>query len=573
MNFLNYLFLTLFSSALAAQSDSIPVYPKADFIPPLDIPLMLAGSFGEPRPSHFHMGMDIRTNEKEGLHVYAVGDGYVSRVGVSPNGYGNVLYITHPNGYTTVYGHLSRFNDVISAYVRREQYAKEDFSVDITFKPNEITVRRGEIVAYSGNTGASGGPHLHFEIRDAMERAINPLDFGFRVDDHVAPVIGGIKLYPMDETRYSAEGFRAPVTALGGKYTLKNGVQKVNATAVGIAVNTFDHMDEKLHTFCPYNVKLYQDDALIFEYKVDRVGFDFTRCILAQVDYPIFLREGSRSYQKCFLERNNALPSFYYHVRNYGIIALPDTEVHHIKVVVTDHAGNSTQLDAKLQYSEDANTFKTKKLNYNTILSPSRDNVIADDDFKMKIPAQTLMDSMYVSYSDTLTGQKGVYSKVIKIDQAYDQLLGYADISIKPIGLPDELRDKAMIVWKDWRGNIAPRGSKWEGNMLTGKCREFGTFFIMVDTTAPRVTPVNILKGKNMRALKNITVRMGDNLSGIASYKAYIDGKWELMSFDGKTATARMVLPDTLTAGEHIFKMIVTDDRNNQTEYSVNFNY
>ena len=218
MNFLNYVFFTLFSVSAAAQDDTIPAYPKGYFGSPLDIPFLLAGNFGEPRASHFHMGIDIRTQEKEGLPVYALADGYVSRIGVSPYGYGNALYITYPNGFTSVFGHLQRFTPTITTRVRKEQYAKEQFAVDFALKANEVPVHKGDLVAYSGNTGGSGGPHLHFEIRDILERTINPFNFGYQSADHVVPTIAAVKFYPMGDKKYTAEPYRAAVLAIGSNY-------------------------------------------------------------------------------------------------------------------------------------------------------------------------------------------------------------------------------------------------------------------------------------------------------------------------------------------------------------------
>ena len=570
MNFLNYIFFTIFSVSAAAQ-DTIPDYPKAYFGAPIDIPFLLAGNFGEPRPSHFHMGIDIRTQEKEGLPVYALADGYVSRIGVSPYGYGNALYITYPNGFTSVFGHLQRFNAGITALIRKEQYAREQFSVDFSLKPGDFPVHKGDLVAYSGNTGGSGGPHLHFELRDVMERTINPLNFGYKVADQVPPLIGAVKFYPKDETRYIADGYRAAVVALNGAYTLKNGVQKLNAKSVGIAVNTFDKMDERIHSVGLYDLKEYDGDSLIFEYRVDRISFDYIRYIIAQIDYPIFMKEGSRAFQKCFLEHNNLMPAFYYHVKNKGIIDLSDGAVHHIKVVTADYAGNKSILNAQLQYDPKAIAFKSRPNHYMLALSPDTNNIIRGDGFTATIPGKTLLDSLYINYSSTPSTVPGVYSNVVKIGESYD-LLSYFSISIRAVGLPDELKDKALIAYKNSGGGISVRGSKWNGDMLSAQTREFGSYFIVVDTTPPKITPINILKGKNMHALKTITVAIRDNLSGIADYHGYLDGKWQLMEMD-KSSVLRMALPSGLAAGEHTFKLIVTDDRNNKSEYSVNFIY
>ena len=573
MNFIHYIIFSLLTMGATAQGDTIPFYPREGFRQPLDIPILLSGSFGEPRPGHFHTGMDLQTLEKEGLNVYALGDGYVSRIGVSPYGYGHALYITYPSGFTSVYGHLQGFSDKITAVVRKEQYAKEKFSVDMMLKPYELNVKKGEVVAFSGNTGASGGPHVHFEIRDLQERPINPLLFGYTMSDHIAPAMGALKLYPMDEKKHTADGYRAALTAAGNSYTLKNGLLKVNATSIALAVNTFDKMDKSAHTLGIYDLRLYDADSIIFDYRVDRISFDYSRHVIAQVDYPIFLKEGSRSFQKCFTEANNKMPSSYYHVRNNGIIDLSDGAVHDIRIVVRDYNGNTSILNAKVQYDPKASAFKPKALTYNKVLSPYQDNTYTADGFSISIPGRALLDSMFVTYSATISRSPSVFSNIHKIGESQDQLLNYFTISIKPINLPEELRPKAIIIWRNAGGGTATRSGKWDGSMITTRSREFGSYFIMIDTTPPRIVPVNITPGKNMHAAKAIYMRISDGLSGVEDYDSYIDGKWQLMEMDGKTATLKMLLPDTLSPGEHIFKLTATDERKNKAEYSVKFNY
>jgi hypothetical protein len=518
------------------------------------------------------MGLDIRTQEREGLPVYALADGYVSRIGVSPYGYGNALYISYPNGFTSVFGHLQRYNAAITALVRKEQYAKEQFPVDFTLKPDEFPVHKGELVAYSGNTGGSGGPHLHFEIRDVMERTINPFLFGYVSADHQPPLIGGVKFYPMDEKKYTADGYRVPALHTDTGYVFKSGIQKLNAKSIGIAVNTFDKMDERIHSVGLYDLKMYDNGVLVFEYTVNRIPFDYIRYVIAQTDYPIFMHEGSRAYQKCFIEHNNTMPSFFHNVKNNGIIDLSDGAVHHIRIIAADYAGNMSSLSTAVQYDPTSIAFKEKPNHYMMALSPDTVNVIKGDRFIATIPGRALLDSVYINYSSAPAAAPGIFSNIIKIGTSYD-LLGYYTIAIKPVALPEHLRDKALIVWKSAGGGSSARGSKWSGDMLTAQAREFGTFYIAIDTAPPVIKPINILKGKNMRAAKNIAVSIRDNLSGVSGYKGYIDGKWQLMELDGKTNILRMALPLGLTSGEHIFKLIVTDDRNNKSEYSVTFNY
>jgi hypothetical protein len=205
-------------------------------------------------------------------------------------------------------------------------------------------------------------------------------------------------------------------------------------------------------------------------------------------------------------------------------------------------------------------------------LSPDKENVIKGDGYSVKIPGKCLLDSVFINYSFTPPVSQGIYSNVLKVGESYD-LLGFYSVSIRPNGLPADLRDKALIMWHSAGGGSSAKGGKWDGDMLTVQAREFGSFFIMIDTTPPKITPINVMKGKNMRLIKNITVQVRDYLSGLRDYHAYIDGKWELMEMDGKTSVLKMALPKDLSAGEHVFKLVAIDDRNNTSEYSVHFNY
>ena len=204
----------------------------------LDIsPPTIVGNFGEPRRLHFHTGLDFRTNQEEGHAVFAAADGYISRINVSSVGYGNALYITHPNGYVSVYGHLQRFNSKIMQRLRKEQYAKENFAVDFYLQPNEISVKKGDTIALSGNTGGSGGPHLHFEIRDSAERIYNPMLFGYKLKDDMKPVVSFLKFYALDELKNKSDGYRTKVLNNHGVYEVTGGIIKLNAAQVGLSVN------------------------------------------------------------------------------------------------------------------------------------------------------------------------------------------------------------------------------------------------------------------------------------------------------------------------------------------------
>lgn len=271
------------------QAQSIPVkdYPQGYFRNPLNIPIVLAGNFGELRPNHFHSGMDIKTEQRENLPVHAAADGYVSRIGVSHTGFGNVLYITHPNGYTTVYAHLNAFFPALQQYVKKQQYQAESWASDLEIPAGMFPVKKGDFVAWSGNTGGSAGPHLHFEIRNTQtEKPLNPLLFGFDIADTHAPDVSRIAVYDREKSIYEQQPVTMAVKKAGGEYVTAQPVIRVNAKKVSLGLNAIDRMNTG-NIYGIYEVTLYQNNQPDIDFQLDNIGYDETRYLNAHIDYKI----------------------------------------------------------------------------------------------------------------------------------------------------------------------------------------------------------------------------------------------------------------------------------------------
>ena len=296
MKVLSFLVFVLFSSlGIFAQQ----AYPQDYFRSPLDIPLNLAGNFGELRTNHFHAGIDIKTAQQEGLKIYSAAEGYVSRIKVSAVGYGYALYITHPNGFTTLYGHLKSYSPKIDEYVKRNQYLLKSFSVDLFPEPNELPVAKGEVVALSGNTGGSGGPHLHFEVREtSTEKLINPLLFGFQVTDKIAPSITGIWIVPMNETS-SVNGGKVPLSFPTKTYTGACALKTTTAPTVygdfGFAIHTSDMLNGNENKCGIYRIELFVDGLQVYGQRMDKLEFETNRAMNAHTIY--------EKFKKAFVER------------------------------------------------------------------------------------------------------------------------------------------------------------------------------------------------------------------------------------------------------------------------------
>lgn len=545
-------------------------FPQNYFISPLDLPLTLAGNFGEPRRLHFHTGLDFRTNQEEGHKVFAAADGYISRINVSGAGYGNALYITHPNGLVTVYGHLQQYNKTITERLRREQYAKESFSVDFKPAPGELPVKQGEQIALSGNTGGSGGPHLHFEIRDSLDNIYNPMLFGFKLKDDLKPLVNGLRFYAMDSLRYRSTAFTQKVVGKSGIYEVPE-VIKLNASEIGFGVNVYDVMNNTDAHVGIYNLTVFDGNRMMYDFKMQGFSFPEKRCVLSHIDYPAFMNEGRKSYHKCFVEPGNECP-VYDNVVDGGNINLADGKPHKLLAEISDFNGNVALVKFTVQYDKVATAFKPQAFTYSQLLEYNERNEFSTSDIKLVWPAGCLFDNLYVNYAASLATDGSTYSKIHQVGNSNQQAYDWFDVAVRTT-VPDALRDKALLIYEDGGGDRAARGGRFEDGFIVGKGREFGKYYVKIDTTAPAIRPLNISEGRKMTTYKTIVCKISDNLSGIADFDTYIDGQWVVTDYDAKSAMITHKIATDLAPGEHTFTVVVDDERKNRSTYNVKFSW
>ncbi|HWB64794.1 MAG TPA: peptidoglycan DD-metalloendopeptidase family protein [Chitinophagales bacterium] len=579
LTLLLFLFPALFYNSAKRAGGALPangeeknepaVYPQNYFRAPLNLPLTLAGNFGEPRSGHFHTGLDFCTNEEEGHVVLAAADGYISRINISPYGYGNALYIQHPNGYTTVYGHLQKFSPAIQERTRKEQYAKKSFSIDLFPAVGELPVKKGDTIAWSGNTGSSGGPHLHFEIRDAREHPINPCLFGFDIKDSLPPVVSYLKFYPLDGLKYKSDGYITRLIKKGNRYGVAGDVVKVNDDKAGVAVNAYDIMQGVSNYTGIYDLKLFDNGQKIYEYQINSIAFTETRFVLSQVDFPLFRKYNYKPFQRCYLQPGNRCP-VYKDVVNSGMIDLSDKKEHAISIEVADYNGNTDTIKFGLQYDANSGLFKEEPVKYVQRFDYEKENKFSNEDVSITAPKYCLFDTLYFNYSAS-PAVPGLYSKVHQVGDNSTELLSWFDISIKAVNLPPRLRDKALVCRKGETGGDVAYGGSYSNGYVLARARAFGAFYIKTDTLPPRIIPVNITPGKNMAAAKRILFKIEDDLSGIAAFNTYIDGEWALTAYAAKTDLLIHDLDPALKPGTHTFKVVVTDERGNTATYSIKF--
>ena len=564
--------------ALFAQSNPTKGGVEGGYRSPVDFSFGVAGTFGEQRTNHFHTGIDIRTQQVSGKKVYAIADGYVSRISVSPSGYGKALYITHFDGKTSVYGHLMSFNEKIAKYVTGEQYKKETFAVNLLLEPMQIPVKKGEIIALSGNTGSSAGPHLHFEIRDTeTEEVLNPQAFGFRVDDKMPPTLKELRIIPKSpETTIndSNKALNIVLTESNGKYKLtgKDTIRIAGKVCFGIAAA--DQATNSTSGNGVYSIALSIDKKMVFRQKLDRISFNDSRCANVAIDYAEFIATKKR-FQVTEIQPGNTA-KIYDIAEDNGIYTFENQKIYEIKYEVGDFAGNKATL-----------VFHVEGIKVNTDKKPAAKDV---NDYAI------LYDQRF-DYTDEgirFYGNGGVFFDNILFQHSIEKqrpalalapvhVVGTPEIPMKTsatlIIKPDEETlkkydsTKLLVVSIDNKGNFAAQESIFQNGTVVAQIKEMGRFTVAADITPPVIKPVNISDGKKITAQKDIQVKITDNLSGINTYVGKLNGKWILMDYDRKNHLLTYTFDDHLQKGDNIFTMEVTDYAGNKSEITMKVVY
>ncbi len=553
--------LFLFHFSIFAQNP----YPQNDFRSPVDTALTLAGNFGEIRPNHFHAGFDIRTNNREGMPIYAVADGYISRIKISAFGYGKGLYITHPNGFTSVYGHLKSFENNIQSFTYKVQSSKQSYEIDTLLSSELLPVKKGQLIGLSGNTGGSQGPHLHFEIRDTKsEMPVNPYFFGYLIPDTIKPRITQIAIYPMNENS-SINGKHvskkiAPVYKKG-KYTyLKQDTISVNGE-IGFGIECYDTETKSTNKNGVFSIELQSGGKRIYYHELEKFTFENSRYVNAHIDYESKQKHGTK-IQRCFVTTNNK-SGIYKGVVNNGILDFQDDSVHWMKFIVKDFVGNTTELMLKVRSSTIGFDVEVpKKKIYNCLEEIKHEG----DDLKILIPAEALYENTPF-YCNKNGSVPHTFSPLYEVMNDNIPLQKAITLSIKPVRLPDSLQSKACIVSVNKKGGKSYEGGAFADGWVTTQTKEFGNYAVGIDTVAPKLKPAfKIIKEKipDLSKSKTIGVIASDNLSGIRKYRATIDGKWVLVEYEFKQNLLFYTFDDQIAEGTHEFKIEVVDDKENK---------
>ncbi|MBX2845486.1 MAG: M23 family metallopeptidase [Saprospiraceae bacterium] len=543
---------------------------STEFRSPLGIPLHLSGTFAELRSNHFHGGLDIKTNGKTGYRVYATQRGYVSRIKVQAGGYGNALYINHPNGYTTVYGHLDKFNDVLAKYVKQQQYQQQSFGVDLYLDANQFRVEQGEIIGMSGNSGSSGGPHLHYEIRKtAGQIPINPLEYT-AVRDNINPTIKGVRVHEMSQGFYHGKTYTEAAQYIQpGKYRISGDTIVVNDPVIAVSIKAIDKQNGSNNSNGFHDLKLFVDGQLTYNYTKTEVAFDESRYINSHIDYP-GKKAGLGSYSNAFKLPGNRL-KFLSNAPD-GRIWLSQYTKRNIQLEVCDFEGNTSTIQFVVKYQPPTEPMMANT--YSQHFPYNQPNAFSTTGLRLSIPNGALYDNLKFNYEAVNTPpaiKQPIYSSIHQVHYDEVPLHKLMSIGVEATTLPAELRSKALVASLDQRNRINVNKGTWEGNYLVAKTRSFGKFFITTDTAAPTITPYRQAKAKNYAGRESIQFKIADDLSGIKTYRGTVNGQWILMEYDAKRNLLYHKFDGKIPSGENTIRLTVVDVVGNTKELEYTF--
>ncbi|MGI9548043.1 MAG: M23 family metallopeptidase [Flavobacteriaceae bacterium] len=552
--------LLLYSTFLIGQAE----YPQDTFRPPLDVPIILAGTFGELRSNHFHSGIDIKTQQRQGLPVFAIADGVVTRIKVSVWGYGKVLYLAHPNGHTSVYAHLQKFSPEIEAYIKRIQYERRTYEVEVFPDFGQLSVKKEDLIAYSGNTGGSSGPHLHFEIRNSLsEKPTNPLLYGLEVRDATNPTLTEVYAYPLSknsQVNQSQEKVQIKFNRQADGTYLADKVYGLGS--IGFGVITYDRQDLAANKNGVFSIRQTVNGKVYSEFDFESFSFRETRYINTLIDYDHFSKSRQR-IQKCFKTPGNYL-GIYNSLYNDGKIEVGEGLTYNVRIDIADLEGNTLELFIPVEGKKQEVVQPRNNKPTENFLIASKPNNYKLGTSTIYFPANTFYEDFYIDLahsSDTVQ----IHNNSVPAHRKFT-------VSFDMNAYPNKDRTKMFIARLDKYGKPSYMSTYKRDSNFTTRTRSLGTYTLAMDTIPPKIRAKNFKNRQWLTNYRYLSIQISDDLSGISTYKATLNGSWILMEYEPKTSTLTYNFDDKILDQKQCeLKVVVTDNVGNTTTFESSF--
>lgn len=530
-------------------------YPRQYFQWPVGATVGIAANFGELRPNHYHMGLDARTERRQNLPVYAAAGGYIAKVKIEPSGFGRCIYVNHPNGLTTLYAHLNDFYPALEKYVTYQQYQLQRWNVFLDIPANLFPVSKGDLIAYSGNTGGSQGPHLHFEIRDTKtDKVLNPLLFNFPITDRTPPDIIRLAVYDRCVSTYEQAPKMIALKKVNGVYQPAAGNLMVNTDKVSFAITAYDRYIGSTNQNGIYKAMLFDNDVPVSGFEMDSISYDDTRYLNAHIDYKLRSKGGP------YLQHLSSLPGhlngIYKTTKDNGVITLQGEDPHSIKIVVSDAAGNISTIQFIIKAAENfTNPIVRPDLQ---MFHPGFINVFENDNVRFYLPEKSLYDSFRFRYNEMPAATGGM---IYQLHEPSVPVHNYFPVSIRSNFLPVDTSKVVMKRSYGFKEDYMKAGHS--DGWYTAHFREFGNFQLMIDKTAPVISSISMSKWR-------IAFSIVDNTEVLQHFTAFLDGKWLRFSND-KGRTFVYAFDDYCPPGLHELRISVEDQVGNKSERIFHF--
>lgn len=551
-----------------AQPSGKTEYPHGYFRNPLAVAMDLSGNFGELRPNHYHMGLDLKTLQRENLPVYSAAEGYIARIKIEPGGFGRAIYINHPNGFTTLYAHLNNFAPALEAYVKREQYRLEQWRIFIDIPPEMFPVKKGEFIAFSGNTGGSQAPHLHFEIRRTVDDVnVNPLLFGFPLKDNTSPRVLRIAVYDRTKSTYEQSPRLIPLKATGaGRYTTTLPLVTMSTPHVSFGISAYDTHTGSSNLNGIFESTLSMDDAPVISFRMDGISYNDTRYMNAHIDYRT--RTTARSYIQHLSDLPGYINSIYTRHQGDGVLDISDGAVHNIRIEVKDAYGNTSTLTTKVQYREP--TTVNRSPSSDKMFYPLMVDGFESEDCEYYIGERCLYDSARIRYSSATAANPQVVSAVHAIGSSHIPLQESFLVRIRPTkSLTEEQQQRTVVQWYSGSRKDVQK-VEWQNGWAAARFRDFGFYQLVVDEIPPVIVPIGFTDGSNLSKATRIAFTVTDNLDKFKNVRAELDGNWLRFTNDkGRTFVYRF--DEKCLAGKHELKITAEDEAGNSVVKIFNF--